>query len=155
MQDRELLEKIFESAFPRIKDLASLIYQRASLNQDHIDDCASLDLDPLEAVVLPLDEDTLAVVRTLWRSPVSTIAVSLLRVVARQADEGIFISNDTNVTSAIASIDHDDLVRKTGLERADIPFVLQQVADSLVEVIGQHSPIDVLINRQPIQLRSS
>ena len=148
MNGDELIQQMKAKIFPRIRDLMVSRYNEAIADQEFVDSLARLGLDnPPEPA-----EPSLEALEWMLNVPLTDLAVTLLWAVAAKATEGTFISSDENVAAVVTSIDLEEVVRLTGMKEDDMPFVLKQMAESLVEIIHEHTAIDVQIDRQALRL---
>lgn len=153
MKDDELIEQMKAGVMPRIRDLMSQRHKEALDAPEYAQMCADAGIVP-EPVELPLNQDDWEVVKSVWSSSLTTIAVHLLRAIAAMADEGVFVSNENSVFVAVSQIDIKHLVRGTGTRQDDTSFILQQMAETFKEVVRTHVSIMILINRKPVELRA-
>jgi len=156
MKDDELIDQMKAGVMPRIRDLMSRRHKEALDSPEFAQMCADAGEAVPEPLNLPLDEESWAEVQSVLNShgSLTTIAVGLLWAVAAMADEGVFVSNEVSVAVAVTCVDVKSLVPETGMSEDDISFVLQQMAESLKEVILAHTSIMVLIDESTIDLRA-
>ncbi len=153
MDDHELIQQIKAKTFPRIRELMVSRYKESVLDAQHFfSHCLHVELDFSSEELA--EEPSPEALEWLCSAPLTDLAVTLLWAVAAVVTNGIFVSSDENIAAVVASIDLEEAVRVTGMKRDDVSFVLKQMAESLVEVIREHTVIDVEIDRQPVQLKS-
>lgn len=157
MNSRELIEALYAGTLPRIKDIRDFYSQEA-------DKALQEDIERGEwpflvgATVVPQDPAWLDPVRVdeitrfLWGSPLSHVAVCLIRAAADAAIDGELVIDEASVASVCTTITDNDLKRGTGLNDEHLRPVLEKTAEAFLEVVRAHGTIEVTINRKPIRL---
>ncbi|TSC84022.1 MAG: hypothetical protein G01um101413_825 [Parcubacteria group bacterium Gr01-1014_13] len=147
MNDRELVEQMKAKILPRIRDLMVSRYKEATTDEQMAENVPGWDPSPSDPV-----EPSAEVLEWMLSAPLTDVAVHLLWTVTAASTNGTFVANDENVASAIASIDQNEVARFTGFKPEDVPFVISQMAESLVEIIRERNIIYIDIDRQPFRL---
>lgn len=148
MNDLELIEKIKEKTFSRIRDLMSSRYKEAAAQQLEAEIAPGWDTtNPPEPAELPPE--------LFWRllnAPLTDLAVHLLQTIFVAKIDDTFVASKKNVDKMVATIDQKEVVRVTGFKPEDAAFVLDKMAESLVEVVREYSVIYIEVDRQRLRL---
>ena len=147
MNDRELVEQMKAKILPRIRDLMVSRYKEATTDEQMAENVPGWDPSPSDPVEPSAEE-----LEWMLSAPLTDLAVHLLWAVATESDHEVFIVSDDNINAAVARIDVGEVVRATGFKPEDVPFVIRQMAASLVEVVQEHTKIDVYIYHEQYRL---
>ncbi len=149
MDGDQLIQRVKAKTFLRIQDLMISRDKETIVDPKFVDSWLQLGLgDPPTRPVEP----SLEAIEWVWSASLTTMAIDLLWAVTAVATNRTFISNENNITAAVDSIGIEEVVRATGLKPEDVPVVLKQMAESLVEVIREHAVIFVEIDRKKFRL---
>jgi hypothetical protein len=148
MDANELINEIKKKTFPRIRDLMALRYKEATMDEQIAESFSGWDaIKPSEPAEIPPE--------IFWRlldAPLKDLAVHLLWTMFAAKTGDTFIISKKSVDKVVASIDEKEVVRVTGFKPEDAVFVIKQMAESLVEVVREHSVIYIEMDRQPFRL---
>lgn len=151
MKDRVLIDLLIACTLPKIRELTVAMHRHATSERGTLDSIVSV-ITGRTVPPEPLDDVSQRVVDGLWKAPLTDISVHLLRAVAHDAVDGEFVATRGAVAKAWASVTPEFLQPKTGIHADDIRLVKPAMGEAFLEVVDQHAPIDVSINRKQIRI---
>ncbi|HTK59637.1 MAG TPA: hypothetical protein VL283_00360, partial [Candidatus Baltobacteraceae bacterium] len=150
MDDRALIEALYDGTIPRIKDIRDAVSTQADEDlQAQIDAgewpmLAGLPNTPPD----PAMEKELT--RIVWSAPLTDMAVQLVRTAQGLAVNGTFIVDVASVAAVCAAMDDAELKRDTGIDEAHLRPVLEKMAEAFIEIVRKEGVIHIDIDRRPL-----
>ncbi len=148
MDSNELIDQMKVKTFFRIRDLMVSRYKEATTDQEMSEVVVGWDtMSSFE-----LKEPPLELIEKLLKAPLYDVAVHLLWTIAAAANSNIFIASEENIAKVVGSIKLEEVVRVTGMKPEDASFTLEQMVESLVEIIRQETSVHFEIDHRKYQL---
>lgn len=155
MDDRELIEALYDGTIPRIKDIRDAVSSKADEElQAQIDAgqwpmLAGLPTSPPD----PAMEKEFT--RIVWGAPLADMAVQLIWSAQERAVNGTFVVDEASLGEICAAIDAAELRGDTGIDAAHLPTVLESMAEAFIEIVRVQGVIELSVDGEPLIFRAA
>ena len=155
MDDRELIEALYDGTIPRIKDIRDAVAKKADEDLQKRIDAGEW---PMLVGLTPSRPDPAMeaeITRFVWGAPLADMAVQLIWSCQERAVNGTFVVDEASLAEVRAAIDVAELRGDTGIDAAHLPTVLEKMAEAFLEIVRKQGVIDLSVDGEPLVFRAT